>query len=557
MARRSGAPLAKVGRWDVVALAAIVAFGLWLRVGGLTRNDPWFDDAWVLLTGRYGIHALLRMSATAPGYDLGLSLLWQSDHGATWLTQLPELAFGVCGIVALYALVTWFGCRRPIPHLAAFVVAVSPVAATYSTRLKPYAFDLLATCLVLFLAERWRRAPAPRALAWLGAASLVVVVSAASLVVVAAATVMIVVAAAGAPALRTQAAAAVAWMAVLLGGLWAASLRLLPPSLAAFWRDQGAMLQLGSIREVAFSVQQMGSGFIGGLVNTPVHYSLATATRRLADGSLEVYSLRQLRPDELVLAGCCFLLLGLVCAAPLVATARTRCRTIGPGFVASLAVLGGIAGAVMGMSPFGGGRTDEALYPAVLILVALVAESSAGRASRMLPTWLRWGVAALVCTGMVFAIAGQRPRYPSSDVRGIASVVLGRLEPDEVIVVDGDATFTWAADRLTRTGVTFNRPSPLSFWTEGFHTVSRDKQVVLAGRILEPDIRLGRLTKHAARVWLISETLGAVLGTGEANEPLNTPVASPTLDGLRTLGFTRVEARIHRLHTYAVLLGRG
>src|SRR5271167_2772128 len=97
---------------DAVALTVVVVVGGLLRVVGLTSHDPWFDDAWVLLTGRHGLHALLRMAGTAPGYDLGLSLLWRVDPGATWLAQLPQLVLGIAGIVAVYALVHWFGCRR-------------------------------------------------------------------------------------------------------------------------------------------------------------------------------------------------------------------------------------------------------------------------------------------------------------------------------------------------------------------------------------------------------------------------------------------------------------
>jgi hypothetical protein len=529
----------RLAPYELAGIAAITLLGTWIRVGGLTARDPWFDDAWVVLTGRYGLHSLLRLSATAPGYDLGLTLLWGSRHD-TWLVQLPELVLGLIGIVAVFALVRWFRCREPIPLVAALVVATSPVAAAYSTRLKPYAFDLVVACLLLALAERWRRNPTPRALGWLGAASVLVLGSEAATTVLVGVGAMVVLAAIGRPALRRQAAAAAGWLVVLVAVVWELSLRRLPASLSAFWRLQGALLATESRHAAAFSLQQMGSGFLGGLVPTPVQYPTGT-------------SLAPLRGGELALAAACFAALAVLCAVPLLATLRSRARDVHPGTASALAVAAGFVAALLGRAPFGGGRTDEVLYPAVLLLAALAAETVADRATVAAPRWARWGVVAAACAALAATTLSARPAYPTSDVRGVARTVLHRLEPGEVVVVDGDASYTWAADRLTCSHLSYAVPI---LWTQGFHVTSCDRRVVLAGRYVEVDVPLGRLTRRTDRVWLVAETLGAILGTGSTSQSLDLPVMSPTYAWLRAHGFTDVAVRVARLHVYAVLLVR-
>jgi len=546
----------RLSRRDGVALGLIVLLGLWLRIGGLSGHDPWFDDAWVVLTGRYGLHDLLRMSASAPGYDLGLTTLWNLDRSSMVMTQLPQFALGLAGIVAVFALVRWFGCRRPLPHLAALVIAASPVAVAYSTRLKPYAFDLVATCLLLYLAERWRRDLSLRSLGWLAASSLLVTVSAATLPVLAAIAAMMVTAAVTVPRVRMHATLAVAWLATLTAAVWWASIRHFPPSLAAFWKAQGAMLATNSTHRTLFSLQQMGSGFVAGMLNTPLQAPLIVVTSHTGGVTHEGIVAAPLRPLQLLIAASLYAVLAVVCAMPLLRTLRTKAQTISPGYTAALAVLAGLCAGLLGRAPFGGGRTDEVLYPAVILLVALAAESIADRATSAIPTWLRWGAVGVACAGLVAATVTQRPFYPTSDVRGIGQAVLDRVHQGQVVIIDGDATFSWAADRLSPTAVAFERPGPISLWTQGFHEVSRTPRVVLAGRLVEPDIRLARSVRHVSGVWFVSEDIAAIEGVGYATGDLNVPVVSPTLFWLKNHGFTHVAARLHRLHAYALLLER-
>lgn len=520
---------------ELVGVTAILALAVALRAGALTARDPWFDDAWVVLTGRYGLRALLHTAATAPGYDLGLSTLWQA-HSVTWLVQLPELVLGVAGVLAVFALVRWLGCREPLPLLCALVVAASPVAATYSTRLKPYAFDLLFAVLLLFLAERWRRSPSWRALWWLLASSLLVFVSESALLVLCGAVGMIVLVAVRSPRARPHAVAAVAWLVGLVGLVDVVSLRELPASLGQFWKVDGAMLDTASMQAVTRSLTSMGAGLLGGLIHTPVGSGAAL----------------QAAP-QVLLAACALALLLVLVLPPLVSAVRSRFREVSPGVAPALALAAGVVAGLADLAPFGSGRTDEVFYPAILVLVALLGEGAARRLRSLSARQLLGAIGAILCGVLVTATALHYPTYPTSDVRDLGHAVLNRLEPGEVVVVDGDASYAWAADRLSCTRLTYAVPI---LWTQGWHERSCSPSVVLAGRYVESDVHLLRRTRHARAVWFVSDTIGAMLGAAGTTGDLDAPVASSTLTWLHDHGFVRVLERLDGLHVYALLLAR-
>jgi len=229
-----------VTRVDVAIVVGLCAFGAAIRAPGLTTQDLWFDDAWAALPAHVGIGDALRMVVTTPLYTLALRTWLIVGPHDTWYAQLPALFFGVAGIAAVYALVRAIGGSRPGASVAAAVLAVSPVAVTYSARVKEYPCDLLLACLVLWLAERWRRDPTLARAAWLAAAStLALWTSASTAAVVGGAAALVVITSLAAPRLRSQAASLVAVLLVASGVLWVVFLRHIPAQLRTNWRTHG------------------------------------------------------------------------------------------------------------------------------------------------------------------------------------------------------------------------------------------------------------------------------------------------------------------------------
>ncbi|MEI7479274.1 MAG: hypothetical protein WCK25_03090, partial [Actinomycetes bacterium] len=145
--------------FDVLALTAIVGLGLWTRIPGFSRYDLWFDDAWAALPAKVSFATANKMVATTPAYSLAMRAWLQVGPKSTIWAQSPSFVFSMVGIVAIYFLVRHFAFSRTLGLLASLTIAAGPVTSLYATRMKEYAADFLIACLILGLAERWRRNP--------------------------------------------------------------------------------------------------------------------------------------------------------------------------------------------------------------------------------------------------------------------------------------------------------------------------------------------------------------------------------------------------------------
>lgn len=515
-------------------LAAIVAFGAWTRASGFTRGSLWFDDAWTALVAHVPLSTATRMVTTAPGYTIGLRTWLRLGPDATWWAQLPAFVAGLAGIVAVYALLRYFTTWWPLPYVGALVLAVSPVAVAYSTRVKQFGLDLLCACLLLWLYERWRRAPR------LAAAVALAVACAASLLV-SATTLAVAVSVSGVAVVaalceRSRARDALVVAATTLGTvlvsyvLW---LRHLEPSLHYGWTKRGYLLSTTSAHRIVFSLEAMGTGFF--------HWMLGVPTDRRALSSA-------VTPVGLVLALLAGAVLVAVTVPPIVSWFRSRGRVPGPLATSSCAVVLAVLLALGGRSPFGGGRTDEVLYPSVLLLAAgLVTSLVAGRPARV----LRRGLVVLAVVACVLAVVGIRNRavYPTTQLRPLAAAIDAHLEPGDVIVVDPWLTFTWADDQLSPTTVSFART--VTAWSNGYHVVSLDPNVVISQNAFLPDASYRSLPRTAKRLWYVAVTLGR-----QSSIPGHPNRLERTLnyDYLRSVGWTPAGTYLTAGHTEAVLL---
>jgi hypothetical protein len=516
------------GRLAVGLLVALCAFGAAIRLPGLTTADLWFDDAWAALPAHVGWSDAVRMVTTTPLYTLALRSWLQVGPADTWWAQLPAVVLGVAGIAAVYALVRGHGLGRVAALVCAAIVAVGPVTVTYSTRVKAYPADLLFGCLVLWLAERWRREPTARSLALLGTASLLALwTSASTAAVVGGCAAAVALVAWARPELRRQAAALVAALAVGSVALWAVVLRHLPPQLRANWRTHGFLFGYADLHHVGFAFEQTFSGLAHGLLGVELPY---------------VFNTYPLRAAPIVVSLVAVGVLVVLVVPPLARAVRTRGAAVSPFVASGAAVTIAVVGTLASVAPLGDGRTDEALYPALLLLGAAAVRALAGpgRPSWMTGRGARAALAAAVAVGTVWFGVAHVAAYPPTGLSQVWARLAPQLRTGDVVVIDGYESFTWGDEHLGPWRVSFAQG--LVPWPMGFHVASRDPAFrVLSTNYLQPDLQLAALHRRTHRVWFLGPTVGGY-STSAPPSLWPLPFDTPTRAALVRAGWVGVHA---------------
>jgi hypothetical protein len=457
------AALAWLERFEWWLLAAIVVIGAVARAGGFSTGTLYRDDAWVALTTRVPLGTAVRMVVTTPGFVLG-ERAWIGWFPHTLvLEQLPTFLASVAGIVAVQRLARWWGLSAPASLVAAGLVAVANADVVYATRVKPYAFDLLGACLVLWLAESVRRDGARRA-PWLALAS--VCVCAFSLTPVP--LVIGVWAALGADALvgsklTVRLVASGAGTAAGLAALWFAVKGGVSPRLRSSW--DGYYLVVRSAHGFAHSAKTIVDGLVSGIgVTTP---------------SLGLHGLGTLDRAAILVLG----VLGL---------AAWRRQLLPLAAVLSAAVL-----SIPSIVPLGTGRTDAYLYPALAMLVA----EGAAISWRALVRWARPALLVAIAASVVFAglLAADRvlhrPRYPGGNLAVVAAL-LHRIPADGSIVIGGTARWPWSYYDEPSVKIRFS-----DLYNNGYTTLSTlPHVVVIPGTPIEGGY-LASANRAAASAW--------------------------------------------------------
>ena len=433
-------------RWVSAAewwwLALIAALGAIARAGGLSTGTLYRDDAWVALTHRVALGTATRMVVTTPGFVLA-ERFWTGWFPHSLLVdQLPTFVASVAGIVIVGRLARWWGLSAPASLVAAGVVAASLADVQYATRLKPYAFDLLGACLILWLAERLRRNGAAGAW-WLAAASVgVCCVSLTPVPLVVGVWVVLVADAAVRRRLTTRLVASAVAAAIGLAALYVAVRGGISPRLRHSWI--GNYLVLSSPHGLVRSVRTITSGLVGGLGDTTPGLALHGL------GSIDRVALIML-----VLAG-------------LVAWRR---QLLGIG-----AIVAALAMSVPSLVPIGTGRTDAYLYPALAMLVAEGA-TVAWHLARRAGTAVAVGtlVAALCVSGLVAVDrVTHRPTYPGGNFAAVAKVVDATLAEHGRVVIGGTARWPWAYYVAHRVDIGYS-----DLYNNGYFPRSDDPRVVV------------------------------------------------------------------------------
>jgi hypothetical protein len=421
-------------RW---ALTAIVLLGAVLRMRGLTTRGLWRDDAWVALSSRVGIGTAWHMWVTAPGFSL-LERTWICLHpGATWWDQIPMLLVGLAAVPVTYLLARLFRFDNGLSLGMALVVAVSPTCVVYSSRLKEYGADFLLACLLLALTESARRQPHWRSFLWLAAASVVSFASSASTlpVIVGCWLALGVIVVSSRGAVRRLLAFGAA-TAVLCAAVAAVFYRHISPALRRFWGDDYISLHTPAalIHSTWLAVLRLYQHLTGFPGSAPVDVTI-----------------------------------GVVCLTVLLLLGLRRRAMLAPALVVATAFIA----SAFGQIPLGTGRTDEVLYPALLLLFAAGIHVAQERAARVLhgSEWGkmvgRVGGALVLVLLIVFAMRATNPTYPGTDTARLASALSHEMQPGDHIVVGELMRYSWAYDEEPSVRVVFGPD-----WSTGFSVAS-------------------------------------------------------------------------------------
>ncbi|HEY1652448.1 MAG TPA: glycosyltransferase family 39 protein [Acidimicrobiales bacterium] len=444
------------------------------------------------LSSKVGIGTAVHMWVTAPGFYFIERGLMGLRPNSTWWAQLIPLAAGIAAVPATYWLARTFSLGRRVALMLALFVCVSPVTVMYSTRVKEYGADFLLSCLLLWCTEVARRRRTDSQYRLLAVISVLAFVVSASVGPEIAAT----------------------WTALaLLSGTWEHLRRhVLPVAIVVavgccaiagtFYRHLSPYI--GKPWIGWYVVHTSPTAFIGSVV--------VTLWRLFGD----LFDVPRWSPtlDLLVFIGFC----GLLVAG------LSRGRAM---LAPACLVVAALGSSAMGVTPLGTGRTDEYLYPALLVLVgsgiARVASpvlSSMSRATR----YATFAVAVLVGAVMVAHALVSAPPYPGVNVGQLAAEVQHAEQPGDHVVVGELMRYPWALYEDRTPHIEFGPD-----WSTGFTVVSTDPSTFIVPS--EPYEGGSRPTQWAAqlstnrRLWFV----------GTSPHP-----SSPTYKALRRLGWRPV-----------------
>lgn len=531
---------------ELVGVLALVGLGAYTRARGFTNLDLWFDDAWAAMPARVGLGDAVHMVLTAPGYGLAMRSWIRLDPATTWWAQLPAYALGLGAIPAVYGLVRYLRNPRWLAFGAALVVTVSPLAVQYATRVKEYPFDLLAACVLLALCERIRRAPSRGRLAALAVASVVAFFASAGCAPVLAgvwlalaATLLV------DPRWRRPFAAGLG--AVVLGvvAVWVAFLRALPGVLNFNWRRRGFLVDYRSFPLAERSI----SLIVGGFVHAALGYPVPVTFYRSALGIHDVGAL---------LFG--IAVLAVAIGVPVVGSIRHR--VVAPELAAALTLAVAIGLSVADRVPLGDGRTDEVLYPALLVCLAAAVRAVVPPLRRRVASGAPARAAAgalagvVVVASVVFGVA-HTAVYPTVSLRGVQHELQPLVRPGDVVFVDTFNSFGWCYYALSPCRI---QVGGTPVWPQGFRPVSTSSSTFIASHYGIPLPEFTAAQASARRIWYVGYTYGTFdVGSNPAQYDL--PVVPTYFTGLlRRDGWVRaygLGTQVLGVHAYAVLYVRG
>ena len=256
-------------------------------------------------------------------------------------------------------------------------------------------------------------------------------------------------------------------------------LRHLPSVLSFNWRRRGFLVDYRSFAVFERSVTLIFGGFLHALVAYPVPSTFYLSARGLH------------APTVAVLGA---LLLAVAIGVPLFGAVRRKAVT--PAVPAALTLVVALVLAAADRVPFGDGRTDEVLYPALLVCLASVATrvvTKINRATgqpRARRAVLR-AVAVVALAGAMVVGFSNEATYPTIGLRGVAPHLDPRVRPGDVIFVDTFNSFGWCYYGLSPCAT---KVGGVPVWPQGFRPVSSRPGRVHRPALRDPAARVHRRT---------------------------------------------------------------
>jgi hypothetical protein len=469
-------------------LGVVTVMGAFMRLRGWTSLGMWRDDAWVVLSSRVGIGTAWHMWATAPGFSFVERSFVALRPGSTRWAQVIPLTVGIAAVPAVYGLARLYELSRRAALVLATAVCISPVCVMYSSHVKEYGTDLLLSCLLLGLTELARRRRTSRSVVTLGAASVLTFATSASV----------------GPEIVA------CWIALVVAGGTRQHLvtRVLPPA-------AGAALGCGAVAELFYrhispALSQFWSGFY--LVHSAFGAFWASVIGsfwRVNDGLFDLPVRSTTFNDIVGLALAALLLFGVTKSPAMRAPALT---------VLSAFVVSGLK-----VAPLGTGRTDEYLYPALLLLFGAgcsrllsVRSWSVARPAQV----LAWTVVAGLAVVLMVNAYVTAPGYPAENVVGLAALVRHDELPGDHIFVSELMRYPWALYEDRKPDIVLG-----SEWSAGFTVLSTAPNTfIVPSEYYEGDSQPARWAQEMSaypRLWYVetgpfsfNPSYGALLNDG-------------------------------------------
>ena len=484
--------------FDLVALVLLGIGAYIARRGSLPSDGLWFDDSWVAAGAMLGSpRQLLSVGSGHPGFTTILMAVDRIGGGDVTHLGVPSLVFGVVTPPVLYLALRSFGIARAVSALVAAALVVAPIPVLYAGRVKGYTLDtlvvlLIATALPLLARRTWRW---PVAVGWALAAIAVGSLSGYALAATAGAGVVLVLHPAGDRPLRI---AAVGAQAAVQG---------------VYYVIAQSKTDLSGIEEV------METQYDGHMTFSwnPVTFAreVLKHLRRVA----EVY------PGSPGDGRWWLALLAVLSIAGLVIAAlkgRQRSETIAARYLLLLVVVAAV-GSLVDRFPFGtsnevalsaGGRHTLWLVPALALGLAALAHRA--RAAIAGPYPLRFGADIVAVTAAVaIVLTGYEPA-PEAPFPGSASAaryVEASIGPDDIVIVTGPSTFSFAISTTTPVGVQATPDHQV-----GFAPVFRDPRILNVGGWAASPPSPAQIRASAAdadRVFVLND---GVMGNGQRTQ---------------------------------------
>lgn len=490
---RQAASAATLPGWTSgLTLTLVTVLAAAIRAPGLTSLGLWRDDAWVALSSKVGIGTAAHMWVTAPGFYFIERSFMGLGPNSTWWAQLIPLAAGIASVPAIYWLARTFSLSRKVALTLAVFVCVSPVTVMYSTRVKEYGADFLLSCLLLWCTEVARRQRTDSKYRILAVVSVLAFVISASVgPEIAAMWLALALLSRTWQHLRRHVLPVAIPVAAGCGAIAATFYRHLSPYLGKFWTGW-------------YVAHTSPTAFVGSVV--VIMWRLFANLFNLPPSSPAL--------DLLVFFG----------FGGLLVAGLTRGRAMLAPACLIVAALGSSA---MSVTPLGTGRTDEYLYPALLLLigsgltrVALLVLASVSHVTRN----ATFAMAILVATGLVANALVSAPSYPGVNVGELAVEVHHAEQPGDHVVVGELMRYSWALYEDRNPHIEFGPD-----WSTGFSVVSTDPSTfIVPSELYEGGSRPAHwatLMSTYRRLWFVESS------------PLS---LNPTYEALRRSGWRPV-----------------